>query len=251
MIHRPGTFCYAELVTTKEEAARQFYGDLFDWTTIDVLSTSGDYSLFQRGDAMVAGLRQVHQGHSSWIPYVNVSRLEPLLTRARELGGGVVDGPFDIPGVARMATIKDPAGRVLGLWKDDGSSGAELQEQPGSMWWVEMLAQDVAAARAFYSALFGWKVTEMPFDHLALPYTVFKAGTESVGGITAIQPDWGQVPERWQVLFATGDMTELARRASNLGGSHDLHITIPTIGRMADFADDNGVRFGVMEPAPR
>lgn len=53
MTHRPGTFCFAELVTSQEGAAKEFYGDLFEWTTLDVLSTSGGYALFQAAGKIV------------------------------------------------------------------------------------------------------------------------------------------------------------------------------------------------------
>lgn len=251
MAHRPGTFCFAELVTPREDAAKEFYGDLFEWTTLDVLSTSGGYALFQAAGRIVTGLRHVDNRPQQWIPYVLVPAIDEGLRRATALGATVVDAPFDVPGVARMATAKDPAGRTVGLWEDNGSTGAEVQQVPGSMWWVEMLARDTAAARAFYTTLFGWEITDTRFPHLQQPYAVFKTGDESVGGLVTIEPEWGSVGEAWQVLFAVRDVESMVTRARGLGGGEGFDVTIPNVGRCTSITDDDGALLVLMQPVPK
>lgn len=251
MAHRPGTFCFAELVTPREDAAKEFYGDLFEWTTLDVLSTSGGYALFQAGGKTVTGLRHVDHRPQQWIPYVLVTSIDDALSRARELGGVGVDAPFDVPGVARMATFRDPAGRVVGLWEDNGSTGAELQEAPGSMWWVELLASDAASARDFYRALFGWEASETSFSHMKQPYGVFKAGGEPVGGLVTIEAEWDSVSEAWQVLFAVRDVDSMVARVKGLGGSQGFAVTVPNVGRCTGITDDEGALLVLMQANPK
>ncbi len=116
MNHRHGTFCFAEIATPHPAQAQEYYGDLFGWTTLDVLSTSGGYSLLQSSGRTVAGLRHTAAGTPPlWIPYVSVSSVEDVLTAAMALGATVPEAPFAVPGVANMATFRDPAGRTIGV----------------------------------------------------------------------------------------------------------------------------------------
>ena len=155
------------------------------------------------------------------------------IAAADRLGGRPGDAPFDVSGVARMATIVDPHDRLVGLWQANGRSGVERQEQPGSMWWVEMLAHDVRGATHFYSSLFGWNASERPLSHLTRGYTVYSIGNESIGGAITIERNWGNVPERWQVLFAVTDLNRIIDQTHGLGGIDDLPvIEIPSVGTM-------------------
>jgi uncharacterized protein len=247
--HTPGTFCFAELVSPDPPSALQFYGDLFGWTAEEIPSASHPYWLFQIEGRVVAGLRPIPRGRQRWIPYVAVERLDEIAAQAERLGGRPGDAPFDVSGLARMATVVDPHERVVGLWEANGRSGADRIELPGSMWWVEMLAHDVIGATHFYSRLFGWKASERTFGHLTHGYTVYSIGNESVGGAIKIQQNWGRVPERWQVIFAVTDLDRTLDQAHGLGGSDELApIEIPNVGRSVGLRDDRGGLFFAMQP---
>src|SRR5271165_5881519 len=46
--HPPGSFCWIELGTTDQPAAKSFYGSLFGWTPSDMPMGPGDfYTIFQ------------------------------------------------------------------------------------------------------------------------------------------------------------------------------------------------------------
>jgi predicted enzyme related to lactoylglutathione lyase len=250
MTHANGTFCFAELVSPDTTAARQFYGDLFGWTVAEVFGPSHPYWLFQVEGRVVAGLRPIQRGRQRWIPYVAVSGLDATIAAAEQLGGRLGQEPFDVSGVARLATIVDPHERVVGLWEANGRRGAERQSLPGSMWWVEMLAHDVTGATHFYSRLFGWKSSERRLPHLTNGYTVYSVGNESVGGAITIERNWGRVPERWQVLFAVTDLERTIDQVEGLGGTEDLPVLdIPNVGRCASLLDDRQGLFFAMQPA--
>ena len=247
--HTTGTFCFAELVSPHPDSALQFYGDLFGWTAEEIPGPSHPYWLFQIEGQVVAGLRPIPRGRQRWVPYVAVDRLGPAIAEAERLGARPGDAPFEVSGVARMATIVDPHERLVGLWEGNGRPGVDRQELPGSMWWVEMLAHDVTGATHFYSTLFGWKASERPLRHLSHGYTVYSVGKESVGGAITIERDWGRVPERWQVIFAVTDLDRIIDQTHGLGGSDDLPVLdIPNVGRCASLLDDRRGLFIVMQP---
>jgi predicted enzyme related to lactoylglutathione lyase len=247
--HTHGSFCFAELVSPDPASALQFYGDLFGWTAEEVPGPDHPYWLFQIEGRVVAGLRPIARGRQRWIPYIAVTRLDEIVAEAERLGGRPGHEPFDVSGVARMATIVDPHDRLVGLWEANGRSGAERQQLPGSMWWVEMLAHDVTGATRFYSRLFGWKASERRLSHLSHGYTVYSVGNESVGGAITIERSWGGVPERWQVLFAVTDLKRTIAQTEGLGGSEDLPVLdIPNVGRCASLRDDRRGLFFAMQP---
>jgi predicted enzyme related to lactoylglutathione lyase len=249
--HPHGTFCFAELVSTDAASAKQFYGDLFGWTVEEVPGMDGPYWLFQIEGQVVAGLRAIRRGKQRWIPYVAVGDVRATIAEAERLGAREADHPFEVSGVARMATIVDPHERIVGLWEAAGRSGVDRQELPGSMWWVEMLLHDVTGATHFYRSLFGWQVREARLPHLQHGYTVYSVGSDSVGGAIAIERNWGRVPERWQVTYAVTDLDRIIDQTHGLGGSDELApIEIPNVGRSAGLRDDRGGLFFVMQPDP-
>lgn len=51
-----GAFCFPELNTRDVEAAKRFYGPVLGWTTFDVPSAAGSYSLARVNGKDVAGI---------------------------------------------------------------------------------------------------------------------------------------------------------------------------------------------------
>ena len=139
--HTQGAFCFAELVTQDTELARRFYSELFEWTSIDVPGSAGSYSLFQLGDKTVAGLRRIEHGPHRWVPFLKVESVDAITARVAELGGIELNAPSDGFGLARTATICDPGGGVVGLREATPHPGAELVDEAGSMWWIELLTR--------------------------------------------------------------------------------------------------------------
>jgi hypothetical protein len=52
-----------------------------------------------------------------WLPYVEVDDADAVLARAGRVGGKVLIGPHDIPGIGRFGIFEDPAGAVLAVMK--------------------------------------------------------------------------------------------------------------------------------------
>src|ERR671915_393535 len=111
----PGSFCTAVLRTRSPERAAAFYGTLVGWTAEEVPGTSG-HRLLRFGGKTVASLQHIADGHDIWIPCVSVENVERTTAEAISLGAAVVD-TADIPGLARLATLRDREGGMFGLWQ--------------------------------------------------------------------------------------------------------------------------------------
>lgn len=246
MGHSAGTFCFAELSTPDMDAAKRFYGSLFDWTTFDVPSAAGNYALFRRDGKDVAGLNRSPHGRHSWLQYISVESTDDTASRAQGLGATLKAAPFDVPGIGRMAMLTDPAGGEIGLWEARGYAGAQLVDDPGAMTWHELAVRDVEAARDFYTALFGW--TTAISKVVPGGYMLFVQGERQVGGLIQIGPDWGPVPPHWQVYFAVDDCAALAAQATALGGCvYYGPQDIPNLGRLVVLGDPGGAGFAVWQ----
>jgi predicted enzyme related to lactoylglutathione lyase len=112
-----GTLVWNELMTTDAEAARTFYGALFDWK----MKASPEYTELHVGETAVGGLMQIGpewQGMPShWQPYFLVDDCDATVQKAQSLGTTEVFGPFDLPSTGRLAVLKDPHGAAFALIK--------------------------------------------------------------------------------------------------------------------------------------
>lgn len=117
-------------------------------------------------------LHYIADGSDVWVPHVSVENVEHTLAGAVGLGATLVD-TADIPGLARLATLRDPEGALFGLCQPAPHQGAQLTEEVGSLWWLEVLSNDVAGAREFYGRLFGWSSVDTSFEPFGA-CTVFK-----------------------------------------------------------------------------
>lgn len=242
--HMPGSFCTAVLRTRDMEHAVAFYNALVGWTAQEVAGTPG-HRLLQFGGRTVASLHQIAEGSDLWVPHVSVENVERTTADALSLGARLVD-VADVPGLARLVTLRDPEGALFGLWQPAPHQGAELTEEVGSLWWVEVLTHDVAGARHFYGRLFGWTSVDTSFEPFA-SYTVFKRGDVQEGGILPIGHDWGISP-RWNSIFAVDDCNATLERAKPLGGSTTFVHTVPKAGRLGSLADPGGATFVIRGP---
>ncbi|MEU7318621.1 VOC family protein [Streptomyces sp. NPDC007083] len=132
VLMEPETLCWTELYTTDAAAAKRFYTAVFSWTYEDM--PMGDdlvYSVFSapgggtEGDTGQGGIMQLPQENlsagstSEWHPYFATEDCDATCTRATGAGAKVLILPTDVPGVGRLAMLRDPAGAPFALIKGD------------------------------------------------------------------------------------------------------------------------------------
>ena len=111
----PAPFMFFDLRTTDAAASRDFYGELFGWT-----STGSPVPMFTDGPVPWGGLTELAPDDArkpQWVPYVGVDDLTAATARARDLGATIVRERVEIPQGA-MAVITDPTGAAFVLWED-------------------------------------------------------------------------------------------------------------------------------------
>ena len=252
--YEPGTFCSVDLATTDADGAKRFYGELFGWEGEDVEPGEGMiYTILRRNGDAVGGMfeRQglEETGGPHWINYVSVASADESASRARELGGEVVEEPFDILDVGRMTAVKDPTGSGVAVWQAGTYAGAERVNEPGFMTWNELATNDVAAAVAFYEGLFGWSTQPMVADGEGPEYNVVRVGERGNGGIRPLSPQEEQagMSPYWFPYFAVESLDATFQLAEELGGAKLFGpIEVPA-GRIGGLRDPQGAGFAIWE----
>jgi uncharacterized protein len=219
--YTPGTFCWTDLSTTDQDAAKTFYTSLFGWDVVD--NPVGDgvvYSMMQiDGNDVAAISPQPEQQRAAgappaWNSYISVESADRSLERAKQLGATVHAPAFDVMDVGRMGVAQDPSGAYFLVWEPGSHIGATLVNAPGALAWNELASKDPDAAASFYSELFGWS-TE-PIEGAEMPYLIIKnhEGWNN-GGIRPVQ---GPEPSYWLSYFGTEDFDSGYAKVAELGG---------------------------------
>jgi hypothetical protein len=212
---------------------------------------TGGYGMFKLGGKLVAGIGPLMQEGQPpvWSTYVATDDADAAVARAKDAGGQVVVEPMDVMDAGRMAVVAHPAGGYLGLWQANRHTGAQIVNEPGSLTWNELQTRDPDAAKAFYSALFGWTPEDSQMGDFT--YTVFNLGDRGIAGAMPMPPGVpDEVPAYWLVYFAVEDCDASAAKAQELGATQLFPpMDIPGVGRFAVFSDPHGTAFAVISGA--
>ena len=115
----PGAFSWCELTAPEPARAAEFYTRLLGWTVESMDMGSGPYHVVKVGDAAIGGIMAPPPGSppmpSFWGCYVTVASADDTAGQCVALGGKLLAGPMDIPGVGRSAVLQDPQGAVFNV----------------------------------------------------------------------------------------------------------------------------------------
>ena len=255
-VHKPGSFCWIELATTDQPAAKAFYQKLFGWTADDVPMGPGEfYTMFKlNGQDVAAGytLRPDQRDRGvpvHWSLYVAVASADAAAKRAGELGATVLAPPFDVFEAGRMAVIQDPTGAVLSLWEAKQHTGVLVHNEEGAFCWADLLTRDRDKAVAFYTALFGWKIEKEDEDP-AHAYYHIKNGEDYIGGMPPTAETDPSITPHWGIYILTADCEAKTAQAKALGANVYLpNLKMEKVGTISVVADPQGAIFSIFQTA--
>jgi predicted enzyme related to lactoylglutathione lyase len=250
----PGTPCWTDVTSTDLPRAVEFYRGLFGWDA-DVATEpeAGGYTMFKLdGKNVAAGSPPMGDAAASyWTTYIASDDVDATAEKIRAAGGAVMMDPFDVFDAGRMTIASDPTGATFGVWQADQHIGAQLANDPGTMNWNECQTRDVAAAAAFYEAVFGVEVKAFPTAEGRPPYHVIQVDGRGVAGIFGLDENMAEVPPNWSTVFAVADHDATIAKAQELGGTVLMQgMDLPDIGRLGVIKDPTGAVFQVLQPPP-
>lgn len=246
--YTPGTFCWTDLTTTDQTAAKTFYSALFGWQATDIPVGGGYYSMMSIDGNNVAAIAPQPEPQrdagapAAWNSYVTVESADAALRRARELGATVHADAFDVMDAGRMGVIQDPEGAHILVWEPRANPGAGLVNTGGALSWNELASPDLDASADFYSELFDWTIE--PIEGAPTPYRTIKTAAGNYnGGMSPITSPG--TPPHWLVYFGTDDIQASVATAKQHGARVMVEPMDIGMGMIAVLADPEGAMFAL------
>jgi uncharacterized protein len=114
-VFRPGGISYLRIPAKDPRESAAFYARVFGWSVdLELDDPSFQDSTGHVIGHFIAGVPIA--GEAGILPYVFVESVDEALARAAANGGEVATPPYP-EGDLRVATVRDPAGNVVGLWQ--------------------------------------------------------------------------------------------------------------------------------------
>jgi predicted enzyme related to lactoylglutathione lyase len=254
--HAPGSFCWIELATTDQDAAKSFYGALFGWKANDIpMGPDEVYTMFELdGREAAAGftLRSDQKDHGvppHWMVYIAVANADESAARVPAIGGTLAAPPFDVAEHGRMAVVQDPTGATFSIWQAKAHTGIQIGGVDGTLCWADLNSPDRNKALPFYSELFGWQFLPGK-DGDMNGYLHIKNGEQFIGGATPSQFLPPGTPAHWLAYFLTSNCDASTDKAKSLGARVFVPPSdIEGAGRFSVLADPQGAAFALFQPA--
>ena len=114
---RPGAISYLHIPADDVRRAASFYRDVFRW---HINNPDSDRPSFDQPGGHLSGAwisNHVTATEAGLLPYIYVDDVEETMKKIVANDGELVTAPFP-EGLLTVATFRDPAGNILGLWQD-------------------------------------------------------------------------------------------------------------------------------------
>ncbi|MEV7543780.1 VOC family protein [Streptomyces sp. NPDC089915] len=231
-----------------QQAALDFYRDLFGWQGEVGPAETGGYSVCTLKGRPVAGImRATEPGMPTvWTTYLATDSVDATLKAATHAGATVMMGAQDVMDLGRMAVVQDPTGAVFGLWEPGTFHGAGIVNEHGALIWNELTTPDTHKAAAFYGAILPISPEPTTLEG-AEGYTEFKVGGRGVAGMMDMSNLPPGVPPHWMPYFKVDDVDEIQAAAVRAGATVLAPAFDMPAGRMAVLADPQGGGFSVIK----
>jgi predicted enzyme related to lactoylglutathione lyase len=266
----PGVSCFVDTERSDVDAAMAFYGGLFGWSFREMTPKDAPnrFAMAEVDGLVVAGIGAgPGSAHPAWNTYFSVESADAVVEKVEAAGGTTLVAPMDVGEAGRMAIFADSEGAAFRVWQAGRTAGAQLVNAPGAWNWSDLETRDIPAAKAFYSAVFGWEYQEVDFgagpaamirvpgygDHLEALTPGTLASHKELGAPEGFSDAIGWMqpparedgPARWAVTFSVADADDTAARTAGLGGTVLVEpFDVPYV-RMAVIRDPDGVTFTI------
>jgi len=115
----------------------------------------------------------------------------------------------------------------------------------GTPCWIDVMVTDPAAAKTFYSDLFGWDIQDGPED--AGGYAMCMLNGRPAAAISP-KPEGNPFPNVWSTYLASDDLDATVAKAKAAGSTFMMEpMDVMTAGRIAFAVDPTGAPYGIWQ----
>jgi len=216
----PGKFVFADYFTSDVEAAKRFYSSLFGWEW-HWASPDNSYGIFYQADIAVAGVAlrddaDSDRAYGRWIYYISTTEVPKKVEDIVAGGGRVLMEPRKLPDRGTLAVVADGEGALFGLLNSSSGDPADYRAEPGEWIWISLYSREVEKASRFYSAQFGYEITEAD-DTFGERDLFLSKGGYARAGVSQLAVDSASHPT-WVGYVQVEDVGAYVAKAVELGG---------------------------------
>jgi predicted enzyme related to lactoylglutathione lyase len=250
--HHPGKVIFLELVTPDVAGAKQFYGRLLGWTFRDIAADGTAYAEASLDGRPVAGLVQRpmppgQRRQPAWLSFFAVEDVDAAVKVALERGAKLLFPAQSFPKRGREAVLADPQGAVFAVLASTSGDPPDFLAAPGEWIWSSLITTDPDADAAFYQALFGYEIFELPAEAGAW-HLLFASQNYARASDNSLPQQAPHLPPHWLNFVRVEDATKAAAQAVALGGQVLVEPHLDRQGgKLAVVADPQGAPFGLLE----
>ena len=137
------------------------------------------------GGAGIGGItREEGTAPSHWASYLSVPEVDASYKRALSNGANSSLPPMDFGPVGRAASVADPTGAAVMLWKGAQGDRPDAEPTPVGDWtWCELHTSDTASALAFYENTFDFSHDTMDMGPMRTYYSLEGPDGKMRGGL--------------------------------------------------------------------
>ncbi|MBP0451893.1 MULTISPECIES: VOC family protein [unclassified Kitasatospora] len=248
--YKPGTPCWVDLMASDQQAAIDFYRDLFGWQGEIGPPEFGGYAMCLLNGKPVAGImaQAAPEGQPvppvGWTTYLASDDADATGRAIAESGGTILYPVMDVGTVGRMLVAADPAGAVFGVWQKVDFIGAGVVNEPGSLVWSELNTTDPDAVGTFYQRALGLRAATMEG---AEGYYSLSVDDRAVAGMQKVADYLAPgTPPHWMTYFSVDDTDSTVDALVKAGGSVIQPPFDMPAGRMAVVTDPQGAVFALI-----
>ncbi|HEX5854522.1 MAG TPA: VOC family protein [Thermoanaerobaculia bacterium] len=250
--HHVGKVIWVDLATPDLASSKKFYAGLFGWTFQDLHFGRTDYTVASLGGRPVGGLvhrlvPSVEPKRPAWLAFLAVRDVDAAKRTALEHGAKVVREPRTYARRGRQAVFADPEGAVFAVLASGSGDPPDFLAAPGEWIWSSLLARKPDTEAAFYQAVFGYEVFDVPSED-DLEHDILSSDDFARASVNPLPGNSPRRHSHWLNFVRVVDAADAAAKAVALGGRvlvephTDRHG-----GKLAVVADPTGARFGLME----
>ncbi|WP_085995489.1 VOC family protein [Nocardia testacea] len=219
-----------DLKTRDPDAAAAFFEAALGWTVEIDQDSWRRATVIRVGAHRIGGLSDVTAaiyppGTPAHIAcYLAVDEVDARVSAAVEAGARLLVAPFDAGDDGRIATLIDPFGAPVSLWRRTPERGwTHPRATRAAPRRLQHLSADPLAAAEFYQCLLGMTDPDAHFTGFA------EANTVPV----------------WRLIVAVDSVTEVQRRAGGLPGGTGRVDPVDDQGVAADLTAPDGLTFSI------
>jgi predicted enzyme related to lactoylglutathione lyase len=250
--HHSGKVIWADLITSDLAGAKRFYGGLFGWTFHDIYIGDKDYAVALLNGAPVGGIVQRtskpgEHRQPSWLTFISVQDVSEAERITLAHGGKVLSKPRTYAQRGRQAVFTDPQGAVFAVLQSSSGDPQDVLAVPGEWIWSSLLTSDPGAGAAFYQAIFGYEVFDLPSDD-DLKHVLLSTDNYARASLNELPPAASKLHSHWLNFLRVISTTDAVTKVKALGGRV---LVAPHLDRHGDLvavvADPAGAPFGLLE----